>query len=97
MAAHQLISALNVPRRICHFMVGEEHRTSHRMAVGFIVMTGGVLVAKGAHGLPHILAIMGDMLGYGIHALGATPFLEWLLQAEHKVEEAAKEAVRATE
>ena len=49
------------------------------MAAGLAIMLSGVLVARLAEGAPHALAIVADVTGYGIHAVGAAPFVEWLL------------------
>ncbi len=74
------IRVANLPREICNHLHGEHHPLSHRMWVGLVVMMSGVSVAHMAGGLPHLLALVVDMLGYGIHALGAVPYLEWLLE-----------------
>ena len=47
------------------------------MMVGFFVMGSGVWIAKAAHNIPiEVLAGFVDMVGYAIHALGATPYIE---------------------
>lgn len=74
------IKVANLPREICNHLHGDAHSVSHRMWVGFGVMLGGVMFAHMASGLPHFIAVVVDMTGYGIHALGATPFIEWLLE-----------------
>lgn len=78
----KFIRVVNLPRWICHHLIGEQHKTGHRMAVGGVVMLGGVLLAKCAEGMPHYVGVLVDMTGYGIHALGATPYIEWLLLEE---------------
>lgn len=74
------VKVANLPREICNHLHGEDHTVAHRMWVGFVVMAGGVLLAHTASGFPHFIAVAIDMTGYGIHALGATPFIEWLLE-----------------
>lgn len=69
----------NLPREICHHLHGEDHPVHHRMIWGVVIMAGGVFIAHTAAGFPHYVAVFIDMTGYGIHALGATPFIEWLL------------------
>jgi hypothetical protein len=74
------VKVANLPREICNHLHGEEHALSHRMWVGLAVMLGGVFLAHSAAGMPHFVSVAIDMVGYAIHALGATPFIEWLLE-----------------
>lgn len=79
-AINAVAKAANLPRAICHFLIGEEHKTSHRMVAGFAVMVGGVLIAKSGHHFSYdSVAVLVDMTGYGVHALGATPYIEWAM------------------
>lgn len=75
----KLVSVLNLPREICHHLIGTHHKPSHRMICGTLVMAAGVAIAHTAPGFPHYMAMAVDGIGYGIHALGATPFIEALL------------------
>lgn len=67
----------NLPKAICRHLVGKEHDTHHHMLAGVFVMVVGVAIAKsveffhfpGAH-----FAL--DLVGYGVHGLGLTPFIE---------------------
>ena len=70
----------NVIRPICTHLLSENHTPHHRMLVGTAVMTAGVTVAKVfGHSDLMLIAYIGDAVGYGIHALGMTPFIEHLL------------------
>lgn len=69
---------VNLPRQTCHVLIGKHHTAQHRMVAGIIIMMVGVGVAKGLpallpSGLVHFVA---DLLGYGVHGLGLTPFIE---------------------
>lgn len=76
---HAVAVRLNVARPVCHMLLGHHAKPSHRMAVGVIVMSVGVVIAKAAAGIHYeILSLMVDGCGYAIHALGTTPFIEWL-------------------
>lgn len=74
------VKVANLPREICNHLHGDSHPISHRMWAGFVVMGIGVYIAHFSAGLPHYVAVLIDMTGYGIHALGATPYIEWLLE-----------------
>lgn len=74
------VKLANLPREICHHLHGDDHSVSHRMWVGVAVMGAGVYFAHLSTEFPHYVAVLVDMTGYGIHALGATPFIEWLLE-----------------
>lgn len=93
---NRLVRALNLPRWICHHMVGEQHTCKHRLAVGMVVIFAGVGIAFVGghfhHNLP--LALFLDAVGYLVHGIGALPFVELVL-AEKAVEAvvAAEEAV----
>lgn len=81
MANH--IKVLNLPRELCHLILGREHKPHHRMIAGGVVMVCGVLVAKSAHAASlETTKVFLDLTGYFIHGLGAVPFVEWLLLEE---------------
>ncbi len=71
---------LNVARPICDHLLGEQHTHHHRMMIGTFVMTVGVTIAK--------VAGHNEIIGYAVHGLGLTPFVEYLLAqiAGHKEE-----------
>jgi hypothetical protein len=78
-----VVTVVNLPREGCNLLIGKEHKTSHRMIAGMVVMGAGVLLAKTGHYMPYEgMAVAVDMTGYFVHALGATPYLEWLLASE---------------
>lgn len=83
MTAHilKVVRKLNVTHPVARHLFGREHHAGHRMIVGSIVMVVGVLIAKCAGGV-HIFAfeVCIDLVGYGIHGLGLTPFIEHLLE-----------------
>lgn len=78
---HAITVRLNVARPVCHLLLGHQAKPSHRMAVGAAVMAVGVMIAKAAHGIEYeFLSMIVDGCGYAIHALGTTPFIEWLAE-----------------
>ncbi len=76
----KIVSKLNAPRVVCQHLFGKDHTTTHRMIVGAVVMVTGVCIAKlGGHAEMQVLAYLSDVVGYGIHGIGLTPFLEALI------------------
>jgi len=70
-----------LPRAICNHMIGENHHIGHRMAVGTVVMAIGVTIAKASAGIEYaVIHISLDMVGYGLHALGCTPFIDAMIK-----------------
>lgn len=94
---HRVIHMANLPREICHKLIGPQHSTGQRIIVGSVIMCGGVVIAKfGAHFPPDaILHYVMDVAGYFIHGLGAVPLIEWLVVTEEIA--AAPAAVTTTE
>lgn len=80
--AIKVVSVANLPREICMHCFGKEHSIGHRMAVGAAVMAGGVLLTRVGHHVPEAVSVAFDVGGGFIHAVGATPYLEWLLASE---------------
>jgi len=71
---------MNLPREVCHHLIGEHHKPSHRMVCGLVVMGVGVGIAKSAGFFEsHAIHFTLDMVGYAVHGLGCTPYIELLL------------------
>ena len=81
------VQYVNITRPMCHALLGKEHTHAHRMMVGTIVMSVGVLIAKTAGHVEYAaIAFIGDAIGYGVHGLGLTPFLEFVISKFAEVE-----------
>lgn len=78
----KLSECLNVPKLICTHLMGKEHSYYHHMIVGFILMVVGVKFAHYTADI-HIYVVhyAGDLVGYGLHGIGLTPFLEAISRA----------------
>lgn len=72
-----LLKKHSIPRIIAVHLFGKQHRLGHRMAIGTVIMAGGVLLAKVFESGP--LHLMFDGIGYLIHGMGATPWAEWFI------------------
>lgn len=76
-------ACLHLPRQLCTFLLGKEHKSSHRMVAGLIVMSVGVAIAKlGADVHEFGVHYMADAMGYAVHGMGALPFIEYLIGEE---------------
>lgn len=74
---------INVVRPICDSLVGEHHTFRHRAMIGVLVMLVGVMIAKSlGHSSYHIVAVVGDAIGYGLHGIGLIPFAEAIVSSE---------------
>jgi len=71
----KLIRVLNAPKFICNVAIGHDHKPAFRYAAGLVLMILGVCLSKAfAHN--ELLHIPSDLVGYGIHGMGLTPFIE---------------------
>jgi hypothetical protein len=78
---HRFWVRINVARPICNALLGEEHSPRQRMLTGVGVMALGVLIAKCfGHSPMMLISSIGDCVGYGLHGLGLTPFIEHLAE-----------------
>lgn len=76
----ELVKRIDITRKICQHAIGEKHTIGHRMTVGTIIMIVGVGIAKYCASVHFVVIhVTGDIVGYLIHAFGATPYLEWLI------------------
>jgi hypothetical protein len=79
----KLISACNLPRKLCQFALGHDHSARHRLGAGLVIMGVGVFIAKvggdvHVYGLHYVL----DLAGYLVHGIGAVPFVDYLVATE---------------
>lgn len=87
----RIIRRFNLIVPLCDMVLGDDHRASTRMIVGAGVMTFGVgLVKIGAWVTVHyalaehvteVVHFVTEEVGYAIHAIGATPYIELLASA----------------
>ena len=77
---HAIAYRCNIARPVCRVMLGHEHSHTHRMAVGAVVMACGVAIAKATGRSEYeLICYIGDGIGYGIHGLGLTPYIEFIV------------------
>ncbi len=80
-ALSRIAVRVNVIRPLCSMMFGKNHSVLSRMAAGVVIATTGVIIAKYfGHSHEPIIAYVGDGVGYGLHGLGLTPFIEYLAE-----------------
>lgn len=66
---------LNVSKVVCDHLFTEKHSEKHRMGVGLIIIIAGVLIAD-IESKAHAVKLSLEAVGFAIHALGTTPFIE---------------------
>ena len=71
---------LNVASLLCHYAFGHGHHWCLKYLAGIAIMIVGVLIAK-LGGTIHAFHFhyFADVVGYGVHGLGAVPFIEWVV------------------
>lgn len=80
MELKKLVRAVNVPHHVCTHMFGKDHSHAHRMSVGALVMVCGVTFVKLVHVANFPVMILVDIVGYAVHGVGLTPFIEAALE-----------------
>ena len=76
-----LVRKANVMRPVCALLLGKHHKPSHRMIAGVITMAVGIAIYKaGEHFDSHAVAFITDAVGFFIHGMGLTPFLEHIAE-----------------
>lgn len=94
-----IVRRINVTHFICDNLLGKDHSHGHRMGFGIILMGVGVYVSKLFGEIEFaVVHYATDVVGYAIHGLGLTPFVELLLEkassgAGVTLDEQAREAV----
>jgi len=77
------IRKVNLVRPLCNKLIGKEHEFHHRAMGGIAIMLVGVVVAKYLGHTPmEGVNIIGETVGFGLHGIGLSPFLESLLEEE---------------
>jgi len=62
-------------------LLDRKHPIQHRMFVGFIIAFSGVIIAKfTARYQIYSIDILGDGVGYFFHALGASPYIDRMIE-----------------
>lgn len=81
---HTVLDRVNVPKMVTTWALGERHHPVSRLLAGALIMVLGVLLSR----LPEACEWHGflvrcgaDLVGFGIHGVGLTPFLEALIRA----------------
>jgi hypothetical protein len=72
-----IVTLLHLPRVLAEHAVGRDHTVGHRMVVGILLMTLGAIVTRGGDLLP-AAHLFFDVTGPLLHAIGVTPFAEYL-------------------
>lgn len=67
----------NIVRPVFAVLLGKHHNVWFRMATGVAIAVVGLFTAKYfGHSHNEFVAYAGDGVGYGLHAVGCTPFID---------------------
>lgn len=70
------VTKCNLPRIISYHLFGKNHTSTHRKGTGVLLMIIGVAISKQPFFEAYIIHGIADLVGYAIHGLGLTPFVE---------------------
>lgn len=68
---------VNIIKKLCVHLLGSKQTIGHRMLVGSVIMGVGYFLVEVTL-TPHFIQHITNFVGVGIHAVGATPFIEWM-------------------
>ncbi len=78
----QLLRKLNVPRLLAEQTVGKGHTERHHLTAGILVMVTGILITKASPLFDWMVwHVVTDFLGFIVHAIGLTPWIELFLKS----------------
>lgn len=81
-----VVHVTNVPKHICSALFGRQHSYISRMLMGVMVGLIGVAIAKYfGHSANQYVEYAGDAFGYGLHGMGLTPVIEYLVNVVEDV------------
>lgn len=84
----KILPKIDITKKVCEHLVGEEHSKTHRFTVGVVIMSMGVGITKAVFIFdPAFIHFIGDVLGYGFHGIGAIPFVEYLISKHTATDE----------
>lgn len=76
----RFLDKINLVKWICTHLISKNHTKEHRMVVGLFVIGIGVCLAKYTARNPHIsVQVVGDSIGYLIHAIGSIPYIDYII------------------
>jgi len=75
--------SLVIELNLLEHLLNKKHSLGHRMFFGLIIGYVGVVIAKSAEELGHFAQI-GDGIGYFLHGLGITPYIDRLSDTYNK-------------
>ena len=75
-----VLKNIDLTRLISDHLVGENHKRYHRFVVGVVIMVSGVSFTEFSYTFASVgFHIVGDVVGYFVHGLGAVPFIEYII------------------
>lgn len=76
----------DVPKAVKNHLLGKHHTARHKFIVGSLIMISGVSMIKLISPMvsSHFVHIALDVVGYGLHGIGALPIMKSIEEAGGK-------------
>ena len=76
----------DVPKAVRSHLLGKHHTARHKFIVGSVIMVAGVSMIKVFSPMvsSHFIHIILDVIGYGLHGIGALPIVKSIEEAGGK-------------
>lgn len=69
---------LNLPKKVCNHIIGQEHSQRHRIIAGSGMMVVGVVIAQVPVINTFTVHIISETVGFLLHCIGAIPIVQYI-------------------
>lgn len=74
-----LLDKINLPKKLALHIFGQNHTHGHKITIGVLIMWAGVYLVRFISDVPlPLMHMLADVIGYGIHGVGLSPYIDYL-------------------